>query len=171
MSTAPIHCTWDGEAFVPLGRFAKVCDRAFAAGQLYPLVVQEERSAPSHRQYFASLHEAWMNLPEDVAERFPTDTHLRKRALVEAGYFDEEIIDCGSNKVAPTVAAFVRKKDDFALIFVRDQFVIVRTAKSQSLRAMGKAVFQESKDKVLDIAWGLCGIDQREAAKHVGRAA
>ena len=169
--TAPIHCTWDGESFVPLARFAKLCDRDFVVGHLYPLVVQEDRSAASHRQYFASLHEAWTQLPEDVAEQFPSTEHLRKRGLIDAGYYDEEIIDCGSNKVAPNMAVAIRKRDDFALIFVRDQFVIVRTAKSQSMRAMGKEVFQESKDKVLDIVWGLCGTTPQAAARHVGRAA
>lgn len=169
--TRPTYCTWDGDAFVPLKRFAHLCDKEFVVGEIYPLVVHEERSANSHNHYFASLQEAWKNLPEQAAERFPSPEHLRKRALVDAGYYDEEIIDCGSNKIAPTVGAAIRKRDDFAIIFIRDQFVIVRTAKSQSMRAMGKKVFQESKDKVLDIAWRLCGLTPQEASKHVGKAA
>lgn len=169
MIAPPLHCRWDGESFVPLR--PKLADKHFVVGEVYPLVTHEERSAASHRQYFASLHEAWMNLPEGEADRFPTSEHLRKRALVEAGYFDEEIIDCGSNKVAPNVGAAIRKRDDFAIIFIRDEFVIIRTAKSQSMRAMGKKVFQESKAKVLDIAWGLCGVKPSEAQQHVGKAA
>jgi hypothetical protein len=169
MTARPLHCRWDGESFVPLR--PKEADKHYVIGEVYPLIVHEERSAASHKQYFASLHEAWMNLPEAEADRFPSPDHLRKRALVEAGYFDEEIIDCGSNKVAPNVGAAIRKRDDFAVIFIRDQFVIVRSAKSQSMRAMGKAVFQKSKDAVLDIAWGLCGMKASEAKQHVGKAA
>jgi hypothetical protein len=165
----PLYYRWDGEALIPLT--PRHADKHLTVGECYRMVTHEERSAASHRQYFASLHEAWMNLPEEEADRFPTSEHLRKRALVEAGYFDEEIIDCGSNKVAPNVGAAIRKRDDFAVIFIRDQFVIVRSAKSQSMRAMGKAVFQKSKDAVLDIAWGLCGMKASEAKQHVGKAA
>lgn len=169
MNVPPLHCRYDGDNFVPLR--PKTANKHFVVGEVYPFIVHEDRSAASHKQYFASLHEAWTQLPEWIGDLYPTPEHLRKRALIEAGYYDEEIIDCGSNKVAPSVSAAIRKRDDFALIQVRDHLVIIHTAKSQSMRAMGKKDFQASKAKVLEIVWGLCGHDAREAAKHVGQAA
>jgi len=165
----PLHCRWDGDAFAPLRPL--VADKHFVVGETYPLVVHEERSQSSHNHYFAAVHEAWKNLPEDVAERFPTSEHLRKRALVDAKYYDEEIIDCGSNTVAPNVGAAIRKRDDFAIIFIRDQFVIVRTAKSQSLRAMGKKDFEASKAAVLEIVSGMVGVSRDALTQNTGKAA
>jgi hypothetical protein len=53
------------------------------------------------------------------------------------------------------------------LVIIHDRIVIIRTAKSQSYKAMGKKVFQQSKDAVLDIAWALCGTTPQEASPHV----
>lgn len=168
---APIHCLWDGESFVPTRHHAQRCDRNFVIGETYPLAVHEERSLASHRQYFASIRDGWMNLREGDAERFPSPEHLRKRALVDAGFYDEEIIDCGSNKIAPNVGAAIRKRDDFAIIFIRDQFVIVRTAKSQSMKAMGKKDFQASKVAVLDIIASMVGVKPEQIEANARSAA
>jgi len=77
--TTPVLFSWDGEAMQPLGeRMAKLCDEQFVIGMRYRLVEYEDRSSKSHNHYFASLAEAWNNLPEDMAERFPSPEHLRK---------------------------------------------------------------------------------------------
>lgn len=154
----PIVYEWDGDAMKPLGRFKRTCDKEFVVGQLYPLVIAEARSANSHRHYFASLHEAWLNLPEDMAERFPTDEHLRKYALVKAGYADERSIVCGSKAEAQRIAAFVKPMDSFALIVVREATVKVFTPQSQSTKAMGAKIFQASKEAVLAIVAELVGV-------------
>lgn len=169
--TAPITFTWDGESMVPLARSQQLCDKQFVVGEAYPLIVHEARSTNSHNHYFASLTEAWHQLPEDAAERFPTVDHLRKYALIKAGYRDERSIACSSKAEAQRMAAFIKPLDEFSIVVPTDALVTVYTAKSQSMRAMGKKDFQESKDKVLDIAWGLCGITPQQAARHVGRAA
>lgn len=152
----PTAFTWDGDAMVP--RSARFADRYFVVGETYTLVTHEERSKASHDHYFVRLGELFDNLPESVSQLYPSIEHLRKRALVDAGFYDEEIIDCGSNKVAPNVAAAIRKRDDFAVIFIRDQFVIVRTAKSQSMRAMKKGPWEDSKRKVLEIVEAMVGV-------------
>lgn len=167
----PITFQWDGESMVPADRLRQTCDKQFVVGETYPLIVHEARSTNSHNHYFASLTEAWDNLPEDASERFPTVDHLRKYALIKAGYRDERSIACTSRAEAQRLAAFIKPMDEFAIVTIDEAMVTVYTAKSQSMRAMGKKTFQESKDKVLDIAWGLCGTDAREASKHVGRAA
>ena len=57
------------------------------------------------------------------------------------------------------VAAFVRPLDDFAVVETDGLVVTVYTAKSQSMRAMGKKTFQESKDAVLRVIAELIGTD------------
>jgi hypothetical protein len=163
MSNAPpIACAWDGEAFVPLPRFAKLADKHYVIGETYPMVQHEARSRVSHNHYFASLSEAWDNLPEDIADRYPSVDHLRKYALVRCGYADERSIVCASKSEAQRVAAFVKPMDEFAVVVVSEAVVKVYTAQSQSMKAMGAKVFQESKTKVLDFVAGLVGVTPAE---------
>lgn len=116
------------------------------------------RSEKTHRHEFAWLREAWRNLPEKFADMYPSPEHLRKRALIEAGYYDEEIIDAGTNAAAIRVASYVRKHQDFAFVIVRGAHVFVRSAKSQSRRAMNKTEFQASKSAILDIVANMLGL-------------
>lgn len=136
----------------------RAADRAYVIGEVYRLVPHEERSARSHNHYFASLHEAWTNLPEEAAERFPSVDHLRKWALIKAGFRDERSIACSSKAEAQRIAAFVKPMDEFAVVVVREAVVVVLTAKSQSVKAMGKQDFQASKDAVLEIVSELIGV-------------
>lgn len=159
---------WDGDHMVPERRFVHRCDREFVVGELYRMEAVEERSRASHNHYFAAVNEAWKNLPEDLAEQYPTDDHLRRRALIDAGFYDEAIIDCETERAAQNVAAFVAKRDGFALVIIRDQYVIVRTAKSQSVKAMGAKVFQASKQAVLDTIADMLSVHPAELAANAG---
>lgn len=152
-------CDWDGEVFRPL--HPRRADRYLTVGERYSLIQYEDRSAATHNHQFAWLHDAWQNLPEDIADQYPTPEHLRKRALIDAGYYDEIIIDAGSNAAAIRVAAAIQAIDTFALVFVRKCFVIRRTAKSQSRRAMKKEEFQASKTAIMEVIDALV---QRRAA-------
>jgi hypothetical protein len=164
--------TWTDEGvFRPLDRFAKLADKHFAVGETISLVEHHDRSMNSHRQFFASLHEAWDNLPEDQAERFATSEHLRKWALIRAGYSDERSIVCASKAEALRLAAFIKPIDEYAVVVANEAVVRVFTAQSQSMKAMGAKAFQDSKQKVLDIAWGLCGVEPEEHQRNAGRAA
>ena len=166
-----IRCTWDGDALVPDGRvWTSRADRVLVVGEHYMVECQEPRSLESHRHYFACVNSAWENLPEDLAERFPTADALRKYALIRAGYRDERSITCASKAEAQRLAAFIKPMDDFALVVVSEATVTVYIAKSQSMRAMGKAEFQASKDKVLDVLAQMVGTTADELAKH-GEAA
>lgn len=159
---APIIFAWDGETMCPLARFARTCDKQFVVGENYTLVTHEDRSQASHSHYFAALNEAWKNVREDVAERFPTSEHLRKWALVKAGYADERSIVCSSKAEALRLAAFIRPLDEYAVIVVREATIKVFTPQSQSMRAMGKKDFQASKDAVLEIVSGMIGVKSAE---------
>lgn len=167
----PVTFTWTGETMEPLQRFRRLCDRQFVVGESYPLVVQEDRSSHSHRHYFASIHDAWLNLPEDQAERFQTSEHLRKYALIRAGFFDEKSIVCASKSEAQRIGAFIKPMDTFAIVVAREATIRVFTAKSQSVKAMGKKEFQDSKQKVLDIVSGMIGVDTGALNANAGKAA
>lgn len=171
MMDTPVIYQWTGDSMVPQARFAKACDRAFVVGQHYRLIPHEERSMASHRHYFSAVNDAWTNLPDHLAERFPTSESLRKWALIKAGYRDERSIVAASKAEAQRLAAFVRPMDDFAVVVVSEATVSVYTAKSQSVRAMGKATFEASKSAVLDVLAGMVGVDTATLERNAGRAA
>lgn len=156
MSVYP--CRWDGEAFQPLQHVKQRCDKDLVVGEIYFLAPVEDRSMVSHRHQFAWLKHAWQMLPEEIAHLYPTPEHLRKRALIEAGYFTEEIIDAGNEAAALRVAAYVQSKDIFTHVVVRKRFVLVRHAESQSMAVMKKRRFQESKDGIMVVIANMIGV-------------
>lgn len=162
---------WTGYAFEPLGGFRKAADREFVIGQVYRMEEVQQRSDASHRHEFAAIAEAWKNLPESLADLYPSPEHLRKRALIEGNYYNETIIDCGSKAAALRVAAFARSEDEFALVITRGTAVVVRKAKSQSRRAMSPAEFQASKEAVLGIVSAMVGVTADKLASEAENAA
>lgn len=171
MTYTAIPFVWDGECFVPHKRFQQECDRRFTVGQGYLLAPQEHRSAASHRHYFASINEAWLNLPESEAARFPTAEHLRRFALIRTGYADQRQLVASSKAEARRLAAFVRPMDEYAIVSVEGCPVTVFTAQSQSMKAMGKARFQASKQAVLDWVANLIGTTPAALSENVRSAA
>lgn len=165
-----VPCRWDGESFVPERGHARRLDNVLVVGERYTLEVVEARSALSHRHYFAAVNEAWGNLPDPMAERFPTSEHLRKYALIKSGYADHRQLVAGSRAEALRLAAFVRPMDEYAVVGTEGAVVNVWTAQSQSMRAMGKARFQQSKDAVLDVLARFLGVERTDIEKR-GEAA
>ena len=158
MGAPPSPMRWDGEALRPLPRFAKMADQHFVIGEIHLVAEIEERSEKAHRHEFAWLREAWLSLPESLADQYPTTEHLRKRALIDAGFYNEQIIDCGSQAAALRVASFARGEDDFALVITRGPLVVVRKAKSQSRRAMRPDEFQRSKTALMETVAAMIGV-------------
>lgn len=163
--TAPFGAAWTGGAWEVLRRDRARADTEMVVGQRYIIEPVEERSAKAHRFYFAAVNEAWLNLPEDKAQQYPTPTHLRKWALIRAGYRDERTFVASTKAEALRIAAFVRPTDDYAVVTVRDATVTVYTAKSQSLKAMGKTDFQNSKEAVLQLLSEMIGVAAGELQK------
>lgn len=154
--SGPQPFRWTGSAMEPLR--PRAADRAFVIGEVYTLETVEQRSGPQHRFYFAALAEAWRNLPDALAEEYPDAETLRKKALIRTGYRDERSIVCASKAEARRVAAFVAPMDRYAIVAVSESVVRVWTAKSQSMRAMGRQEFGESIEAVLAFCAGLIGV-------------
>lgn len=169
MTERPVKCQWTGEAFIPAGNYwAKEADKQFVVGEHYAIVEHHERSSETHRHYFATLHDLWVNLPEHVAPQFPNAEILRKHALIRTGYADKRSIVCRSAAEAQRMAAFIAPLDGYAIVTVDAATVTVWTAQSQSMRAMGKKAFQASKEATLGYVSDLIGLpadaDERVAA-------
>lgn len=134
-------------------------DAFYTVGERYILAPVAQRSDSTHKHEFAWLREAWMSLPEHLAERFPTAEHLRKWALIRAGYSDSHTITCASKAEALRVAAFIRPIDEFAVVVASGATVTRYTAKSQSRRAMGAKEFQDSKTAIMEIVAKIIGVE------------
>jgi hypothetical protein len=140
----------------PTRGFARLADQEFVVGEVYTLdQVADARSMRSHRHYFQAVYDAWLNLGPMDAERFPTEVHLRKYALIRAGFCNAREHVAPSKAEAVRMAAFIKPMDDYALVAVNGAVVRVYTAKSQDTRSMGRKVFQESKDAVLQVLSGM----------------
>jgi hypothetical protein len=171
MSDAPpMEFVWNGERSVMEPRRRNVADRTYVDGETYRLGVIEERSANSHNHYFAALAEAYANLPDHLIEQFPTVEHLRKYALIKTGYADQHTLVCSSKAEAQRFAKFLKPVDEFSVVIAREATVTRYTAKSQSLKAMGREDFQLSKAAVLDYVASLIGTSARELEENVGVA-
>ncbi len=164
-ATPPCAFEWtDDGVMKPIN--SRRADAYYTVGERYLMAPISERSYASHRHEFAWLREAWKSLPEALADQYPTTEHLRKRALIDAGFYDESITDAGTAAAAIRVAAAFRAIDDFSLVIVRGPYVIRRTAKSQSRRAMGGAEFQRSKTAIMEVVAGMLGVDPGELPKQ-----
>lgn len=172
--TAPpiIFYRWTGEAMEPLRRFAKLCDQHFVIGEVYRLEPHEERSGVSHRHQFGWLREAWLNLPERYRYEpwAQSPEALRKYALIRTGWHDCQTFPCGSKAEAERWAAHLKPLDTYSLVLARGTVVERYTARSQSVRAMGKRAFQQSKQDIMDYVEDLLGVDRGTLAKE-GEAA
>jgi hypothetical protein len=150
-----IACVWDGECFRPESGFMRrrASDR-FGAGEVIMLSAEEERSMRSHRHYFAHIADLWRTLPE----RFAAETwaqspeHFRRWLLIRAGYSNTQTFDCESKAEALRLAAAIRPLDEFSIVVARASLVLRFTAKSQSVKAMGRQDFQASKDATMALA-------------------
>jgi hypothetical protein len=166
----PVFLKWDGDVFVPEPSFKAYCDREYCIGEVYPMLPVEERSQSSHNHYFAALAEGFNNLSEENAKHFPTVEHLRHWALVQSGYAEETEFSLTTTKEARKLAAELRKINIYAVMSIRDTVLKIWTAESQSMAAMKKQRFEESKRAVLDLVAGMARTTpaqlNREAHRH-----
>ncbi|MBD9519326.1 hypothetical protein IB262_05385 [Ensifer sp. ENS02] len=165
---------WTGEELVPVNRrWQSLADRHLVVGEEYYLAEHNDRSMNTHRHYFASVAEAWRNLPEHFAGLPFTESaeHLRAYALIRTGYCDAHTIVCSSKAEASRMAAFIRPIDGFSIVDVKEATVTRYVAKSQSMKAMDKQEFQQSKAAVLDFLDDLIGVERGTTHRNAGSAA
>ncbi len=169
---SPGSFIWRDGAMIPTTSYQlKRCDEHFKDGERYFLVEHQDRSINSHNHYFASVREAWMNLPEAEAVKYPDSIMLRKRALIMTGWRDETVTACKTSEDALRLAAMLEAMDRYAVVLVNDCVVTTLRAKSQKIKAMSKKDFQQSKTEVLAWVWNLVGVDPALGNKEAGKAA
>jgi hypothetical protein len=172
---APVEMYWDSdiEALRPTGGWLGRARKQFVAGEIYHIVQHEPRSAASHNHYFARVLEVWKNLSEDQAERFPTEDHLRRYALIRTGWCNRQEVVCGSRAAAIDLANIIKSLDTFAVVDIPKDGAVaaILTARSQSQRAMGREDFQKSKDDVLGFLANLIEVTPKALAENTGKAA
>ena len=157
---------WDGEILTPTPQTIAHCKSELGAGEIITLERAEERSEASHSHYFVRLHEIWMNLPDYFGNEYPTEKHLRIKALIRTGYCYERDIVCDTGRDAALLAGFIAEHKAYDIIDVRGNVIKQFTAKSQSRKAMGKKQFEESKDAVLGFASNLIGISPEQLKEN-----
>ena len=142
MKTAPgaISCIYRDGVLAPANPYwSKLAARQFKEGEAYSVEIRQDRSDARHRAYFAAIHEAWANLSDDLALRFPDEDYLRRWALVKAGFCDERNFVCDTAADAKQIAALARAMDRYAVIEVKGKLVRVWTAQNQDYRSMNKS--------------------------------
>lgn len=160
----PLMFQWDGEVMKPLN--AKRADAYYCVGERYLLEPVHQRSDASHRHEFGWLRDAWLSLPEHLADRFPTAESLRKFALIKARYCDSSTFVCSSKAEALRLAAFLRPIDEFSIVEVEGCLVTRFVARSQSKRAMGAKEFQASKTALMEVIAQILGVAPGELPKQ-----
>lgn len=165
-------------AMVPNFRYRIVAGRQFHVGEEYPLVVMESRSRAAHNRYFAALNEAFHNLPETMAERWPTVEHFRAWLLIETHWCYEKEIDCADEKNARRLAMHSRSESPHARIILatdpktsKKTKVFIKVPMSQDHSAMDKEAFKQSSDAVLDLAAHFVSVSKGSLVQNAGRSA
>jgi hypothetical protein len=169
----PMPFVWRAGAMWPDPRFAQLAKRQFADGARYVLEPHDEVSHAERGHYFASVNDAWKNLSDEATARYPTPNHLRKWALVKAGWRKENFTVCDSDDRALHLAAFVRNLDDAAVVVVEKNVVRTYVARTQKIGPpeqgyMTRDEWKRSKQDVLDILSGTIGVS-RKALEREGR--
>lgn len=136
----------------------------------------EARSKATHDHFFACVNETWKNLPDDLQTDFPSAEHLRKWALIKAGFCTQTRVACRTVEEALKLAATARQLDKYALVEVSGtkkrpgRIVTIWTADSQRKDEMGRKVFQEAKDRALHVLSDLIGTDVTTLRKETSNA-
>lgn len=144
--------TWQGNAFYPSRGLLLAMQERYETGKAYVVEIKETRSASSHRHFFAQLKDLWQSMPETIGLQFPTVEHLRASALIATGWYDETQFHMANNDEAMKLASYQKAEDTMKAVAVNGNIVVVRSPKSQSMKAMGRKDFQKSKEDVLGYA-------------------
>jgi hypothetical protein len=160
----PLQYLGEGQFQAPPGH-ARRCDKALVIGEQLTWEQVNPRSMASHNHQFASIGDAWANLPERLAPDFPTADHLRKHCLIKAGYCTIHRVVCRDNHEAITACSIFSAMDTYAICTVEGSVATMYRAESQSIKAMGAKKFYQSKTAVLDLISEMIGADAHQAGQ------
>lgn len=155
--------TWTGTEFVPI--HPKLADEHFVVDQVYTLSETQDRSDVSHSHYFACLQYAWVNLPEDQVDKFPTVEHLRARALIACGYHSTRQVVLHDPRDALKMAVELTDAEGYDVISVVDNVVTIVKPTSQNYKKMDRKTFQASKEAVVDYCAAMIGMTSVDLAR------
>jgi hypothetical protein len=158
MPALPTAFQWTGYVMEPT--HWKLASTRFSVGQTYLLVEEQERSRASHNHEFAFLNEAFKSFPDELVITYPTPEHLRKHGLIRKGFCNIQDHVCETKAEAQRLRAILSGRDEYAVVIVIGNGLVVRemTAKSQSIKSMGKAEFQASKTALMEFVADLLGV-------------
>lgn len=165
----PLLFKWTNGVMMPMASDA--AREQYHEGARYRLAVHQPPSTETRGHYFACIKEVFEQLSDDLAAEYPSTEHLRKRAMIKCGFCTHMDIVCADESAAIQAIAALRAIDEFAYIIQRDNVVRVYRAETQKDNVMGKARFQESKQKVLETLASLIGVSIEDLGKNAGRAA
>lgn len=159
---------WNDEAkvMIPQPRFLPLCGRQYVDNEGYALAPVENVSGSSRGGFFASINNAWDSLPENDT-RFPTREHLRKRALVAAGWATHAQFVMDTPADAAKMARGLRRVDEYAVIKVGANVVDLWTAKSIAQGQITAEEWKEVKPRALDFVTALSGTTRAALENHM----
>lgn len=167
----PVAMIWDGNVMIPLPRFKRLCDQQFAINEEYPLMIVENRSMASHNHYFAALSEGFANLAEEYAQEFDSVEHMRHWCLCKEGFCTHTRYELNTAADARVVRDLLKGRDQTTIVKVDGSVVTIYEPESQSMAAMKKDRFEESKNAVLARVASMARTTPAELKKNAGRSA
>lgn len=162
--TFVVPLRYEGEGqFQAVHGHAKRCDKELVIGECLTWEEVKARSMTSHRHFFATVHDAWMNLPEIYASQYPNSETLRKHAMIATGFCTINHFVLASPEEAVAAVPALISMNEYAIVKVSSAVATVWRAESQSVKSMGGKRFQESKIAVLDFISTLIDADANKA--------
>lgn len=163
MTEQPILARYEGDGHwrAVTSMWAARSDKDYVVGEVYKMAPAHDRSQSSHNHEFAVIADMWASLPDRFAHEpwAQSPEHLRKFALIQKRYCDTQTYACGSHAEAQRWAANLRPLDEYSVVAVQGTTVYRFTAQSQSKRAMGAKLFQESKTAIIEFIEDLIGVE------------
>jgi len=167
----PIVYVKVGNHLVPIPRFLRLFHQQWAEGEEVILDVLLQRSMASHNHYFAALHEGFLNLAEEYAQEFDSEEHLRHWCLCKEGFCTSTKWVMNTAEDARQLRKALKEADAATIVGVEGNVATVYHPLSQSMKAMGKDAFEESKKAVLARVASMANTTVTELKKNAGRAA
>lgn len=150
----------EGVFCAPAVSVRELLDRKFVIGEHYRLAVHNERSQQFHEKFFATIADAWENLPDPWPIMLPSPEHLRKYALIKAGHCDVGVFPMKSKEEAlASLAQFKLLFDTYCLVTVTGNVVTVYRARSQRKAVQDARQFYETAQKVFQVIGEMIGVD------------